>query len=185
MARPQKTYMYILTPQGIEQKAKITVNFLKRKMNEYEKIKQEIKKLKRTLKLRQMKRLSPKMVAMKNRLPEPWTLRSLLSICMHRLVEGIYNPLIEAFVAFCSCSRNFAMKKRRNTKVEPTGVWFVRGDTSFFAVFKVFFDYCVETFNCFRNCFAVKADNIPCVNYPADKNPIFKIGFNVSNVVFV
>ena len=67
--------MYILTPQGIEQKAKITVNFLKRKMNEYEKIKQEIKKLKRTLKLRQMKRLSPKMVAMKNRLPEPRTLR--------------------------------------------------------------------------------------------------------------
>jgi len=39
-------YMYILTPHGIEEKAKITVRFLKRKMNEYEKIKQEIKKLK-------------------------------------------------------------------------------------------------------------------------------------------
>ena len=39
-------YMYILTPHGIEQKAKVTVNFLKRKMNEYEKIKQEIEDLK-------------------------------------------------------------------------------------------------------------------------------------------
>ena len=39
-------YMYILTPHGIEEKAKITVRFLKRKMHEYEKIKQEIKKLK-------------------------------------------------------------------------------------------------------------------------------------------
>ena len=40
-------YMYILTPQGVEQKAKITVNFLKRKMNEYKKIKQEIEELKK------------------------------------------------------------------------------------------------------------------------------------------
>ena len=40
-------YMYILTPQGVEQKSKITVNFLKRKMEEYEKIKQEIEKLKK------------------------------------------------------------------------------------------------------------------------------------------
>ena len=40
-------YMYILTPNGVEQKAKITVNFLKRKMNEYKKIKQEIEELKK------------------------------------------------------------------------------------------------------------------------------------------
>ena len=39
-------YMYLLTPHGIEAKTKITVNFLKRKMNEYEKIKQEIEELK-------------------------------------------------------------------------------------------------------------------------------------------
>ena len=39
-------YMYLLTPKGIEQKAKITVNFLNRKMNEYEKIKHEIVELK-------------------------------------------------------------------------------------------------------------------------------------------
>ena len=35
-------YFYILTPSGIEQKAKITVNFLKRKINDYEELKKEI-----------------------------------------------------------------------------------------------------------------------------------------------
>lgn len=35
-------YMYLLTPRGVEEKTKITANFLKRKMQEYEKIKQEI-----------------------------------------------------------------------------------------------------------------------------------------------
>ena len=40
-------YMYLLTPHGIEEKTKITVTFLKRKINDYEKIKQEIQKLKK------------------------------------------------------------------------------------------------------------------------------------------
>lgn len=39
-------YFYILTPSGIEQKARITVNFLKRKMNDYEALKNEIEILK-------------------------------------------------------------------------------------------------------------------------------------------
>ena len=39
-------YFYILTPSGIEQKAKITVNFLKRKMNDYAELKNEIEMLK-------------------------------------------------------------------------------------------------------------------------------------------
>jgi EPS-associated MarR family transcriptional regulator len=39
-------YFYILTPSGIEQKAKITVNFLKRKINDYEELKKEIETLK-------------------------------------------------------------------------------------------------------------------------------------------
>ena len=39
-------YIYKLTPSGIEQKARITVNFLKRKMNDYESLKQEIEMLK-------------------------------------------------------------------------------------------------------------------------------------------
>ena len=39
-------YIYKLTPSGIEQKARITVNFLKRKMSDYESLKQEIEMLK-------------------------------------------------------------------------------------------------------------------------------------------
>jgi len=39
-------YIYKLTPSGIEQKARITVNFLKRKMSDYEELKQEIEMLK-------------------------------------------------------------------------------------------------------------------------------------------
>lgn len=35
-------YMYILTPHGMEQKTKITASFLKRKMIEYELLKQQI-----------------------------------------------------------------------------------------------------------------------------------------------
>ena len=38
-------YMYLLTPHGIEQKAKITASFLRRKMEEYEQLKQEIYEL--------------------------------------------------------------------------------------------------------------------------------------------
>ena len=39
-------YFYILTPSGLEEKTKITVNFLKRKMNDYEALKKEIAILK-------------------------------------------------------------------------------------------------------------------------------------------
>ena len=39
-------YMYLLTPHGIEQKTKITASFLRRKMAEFEAIKQEIDSLK-------------------------------------------------------------------------------------------------------------------------------------------
>ncbi|MFC1837484.1 MarR family EPS-associated transcriptional regulator [Thermodesulfobacteriota bacterium] len=42
-------YMYILTPKGIEAKTKITVNFLKRKMSEFEKMQKEIEELKREI----------------------------------------------------------------------------------------------------------------------------------------
>lgn len=38
-------YMYLLTPRGIEEKTRITANFLKRKMAEYEQLKQEIREL--------------------------------------------------------------------------------------------------------------------------------------------
>jgi EPS-associated MarR family transcriptional regulator len=39
-------YVYILTPRGIAEKAALTSNFLKRKMEEYEALKAEIKSLK-------------------------------------------------------------------------------------------------------------------------------------------
>ena len=40
-------YIYLLTPRGINEKARITASFLKRKLHEYEEIKQEIEKLKK------------------------------------------------------------------------------------------------------------------------------------------
>jgi EPS-associated MarR family transcriptional regulator len=40
-------YLYFLTPSGIEEKAKITYRFLKRKMAEYEKLEEEIQQLKK------------------------------------------------------------------------------------------------------------------------------------------
>ena len=39
-------YMYLLTPQGIEQKASLTTSFLKAKIEEFEILKDEISKLK-------------------------------------------------------------------------------------------------------------------------------------------
>lgn len=36
-------YFYILTPKGIAEKTKLTINFMKRKMEEYEELKKEIK----------------------------------------------------------------------------------------------------------------------------------------------
>jgi len=41
----KSSYSYILTPKGIEEKAKVTYRFLKQKMAEYESLKQEIEEL--------------------------------------------------------------------------------------------------------------------------------------------
>ena len=41
------SYLYLLTPAGIDEKAKLTVVFLKRKIDEHEIITQEIEQLKR------------------------------------------------------------------------------------------------------------------------------------------
>ena len=35
-------YLYLLTPKGISKKAKLTVNFMKKKMSEYEELKKEL-----------------------------------------------------------------------------------------------------------------------------------------------
>jgi EPS-associated MarR family transcriptional regulator len=38
-------YMYLLTPRGFEEKARVTVRFLRRKLSEYEGLREEIEKL--------------------------------------------------------------------------------------------------------------------------------------------
>jgi len=41
---PKKfNYIYVLTPKGIGEKTKLTINFMKRKMAEYDELKREIK----------------------------------------------------------------------------------------------------------------------------------------------
>jgi len=47
----KKAYVYLLTPKGIEEKAKVTLRFLAKKKNEYEELKQEINELKNEVKL--------------------------------------------------------------------------------------------------------------------------------------
>ena len=42
-------YAYILTPQGVEEKTRVTVRFLRRKMTEYEALQQEIAALQEEL----------------------------------------------------------------------------------------------------------------------------------------
>ena len=39
-------YIYIITPQGFSEKAKLTINFMKRKMQEYDELKIELEKMK-------------------------------------------------------------------------------------------------------------------------------------------
>ena len=42
---PKKiNYIYVLTPKGISEKTKLTINFMKRKMKEYDELKRELKR---------------------------------------------------------------------------------------------------------------------------------------------
>ena len=42
---PKKiNYIYVLTPKGISEKTKLTLNFMKRKMKEYDELKKELEK---------------------------------------------------------------------------------------------------------------------------------------------
>ncbi|MBU2755327.1 MarR family EPS-associated transcriptional regulator [Acidithiobacillus sp. CV18-2] len=45
--RDKRVYAYLLTPQGIEDKARMTIHFLQRKMAEYDALKTEIESLRR------------------------------------------------------------------------------------------------------------------------------------------
>ena len=42
-------YIYILTPKGISERTKLTINFMRRKMNEYDELKKEIENLKKNV----------------------------------------------------------------------------------------------------------------------------------------
>ena len=44
-SRNKRAYAYILTPQGMEDKARVTLRFLNRKMDEYEALQREIAEL--------------------------------------------------------------------------------------------------------------------------------------------
>lgn len=46
-SKNKSAYLYVLTPTGIEEKTKTTYRFLKRKIDEYEKLEREIKQLKK------------------------------------------------------------------------------------------------------------------------------------------
>ena len=37
-------YIYVLTPEGIAEKTRLTINFMKRKMEEYDELKKDLKK---------------------------------------------------------------------------------------------------------------------------------------------
>ena len=39
-------YLYVLTPKGISEKTNLTINFMKRKMREYDELKNELRKSK-------------------------------------------------------------------------------------------------------------------------------------------
>jgi EPS-associated MarR family transcriptional regulator len=43
----KRAYLYYLTPKGIEEKAIVTARFLKRKLDEYEALKEEVEELQR------------------------------------------------------------------------------------------------------------------------------------------
>jgi len=43
----KRAYLYLLTPRGIEEKAIVTVRFLRRKLDEYETLKRELEELQR------------------------------------------------------------------------------------------------------------------------------------------
>jgi len=50
---PNKTgYLYLLTPRGIAEKTKITLNFMRRKLQEYDELKEEIENINKKQKKR-------------------------------------------------------------------------------------------------------------------------------------
>ena len=55
----KRTYLYLLTPKGIEEKTKVTLQFLQVKMAEYEVVKREIEELQREAEARREQAPAP------------------------------------------------------------------------------------------------------------------------------
>ena len=45
VSKNKMRYLYILTPKGVEERARLTLSFLKRKISEYDEIKRQIREL--------------------------------------------------------------------------------------------------------------------------------------------
>jgi EPS-associated MarR family transcriptional regulator len=58
-AKNKIPYTYVLTPRGMKEKARLTVNFLKRKMAEYEDIQRQIAELSREVQEDRVNGISP------------------------------------------------------------------------------------------------------------------------------
>ena len=95
------------------------------------------------------------------------------------------NPLVEALAGLCRSSRNLAVKLRGKTKVEFSGIWFVRIYAPLAAVFKIFIDYGMKAFSDFRNGFTMKTNDVPGINDPAHKNAVIEVGFDPGNISLV
>jgi EPS-associated MarR family transcriptional regulator len=52
-SRNKVAYMYLLTPRGVNEKARLTVEFLQRKVREYEALRDEIREIRREASARQ------------------------------------------------------------------------------------------------------------------------------------
>ena len=52
-SRNKVAYMYLLTPRGVNEKARLTVEFLQRKVREYEALRDEIREMRREASARQ------------------------------------------------------------------------------------------------------------------------------------
>lgn len=50
-SKNKKAYVYLLTPKGIEEKVRVTMRFLKFKVEEYETLKREISKMQQEIEL--------------------------------------------------------------------------------------------------------------------------------------
>jgi EPS-associated MarR family transcriptional regulator len=57
-SRNKRAYIYVFTPSGIEEKAKVTLRFLKKKVEEYELLQREIAELKEHA--RQLRAVDPR-----------------------------------------------------------------------------------------------------------------------------